>query len=575
MPFMKKTIHWGLLLSFAFPALAGEQESASASKTPTYKASAADSLCARTVLDMDLSQPFYMVGLADVEFSPQHFAESQRSNQAQALKLQNELERLNKVDQGEIDNINRPSGLWIVGGFVDYFRNRTQAPVLKDQIAKRNEKLAVLDRVSAIFTRMRAIYPELTPGGRKPVRGWSEHFDDLVAEWLYRQAVQNYVALRELQVEIEDDETYNTAPILAALKQIEEGLNDLDAAVAAPGDRAAFTPVLTRFLRAGAHARLAQWNAHVQGMGRGSLTVAWKQFMPVALSSGVPLSVLDERFQGLRRYANQYLAHRALNDSDILAWLTSASADGNAKTLSELIPLTQKFERALASLKTDLVLESAGYILAMDLLIPGKFTPIDLATRLAQVHAEADKVPGARVPSSSALVILAQLSEKKSQTVQDTFQIYLSYALANNSQGEARFADDTVAAMSGLGPNGSSAQNLLDLRNLRSSIGWKKFSPKYSEQDWARLYLLARYFGIEIHTMADLGRRVFEIRGKVLEAGRLLSVLTLGLQTKYGYQPREFSRLSGSILSDDELKEFAIIPSVRLNLPLTNPQGMP
>ncbi len=566
MHLIQVTIQMGLLLSFALSAQADE-----GTKVPSFKASAAEALCHRNILDMDLEVPFFMVGLDKSEFSAQVVAQARQENQAHVAQLRAGLQAQNAVDEATVAQLTRPSSVWLIGGLLDRWADRSEATSLRNQVAQRAEKLAVLERLNALFARLETMSPSLAPGLGRPVRGLSESFDDLIAEWLYRQAVQNFVALRELQIEIKEEGPASTAPMMAALDEVDAGLTDLEAVLATPGKHAVFTPVFARFLRAGAHARLAQWQAHSIGLGRGYTPLVLKQFLPIALSSGLALPDLDLRFQALRAFADGPLAHRQLNESDLMAWVYTSSRERNSGAVDAITARAMALDLALKTKAPAVSLTSSDFVAALDILHDTDFGPVSFAEKLQKFFVLSQKMPSTYTISPTGLIILIQHSRVTGKDVDATFADYFQTALTNAVRGEERFSDNTVAVLSGL--QGNRLQLLLELRQLRTSRSWSGKSPDYSEADWVRLYMLSRYYAINVDTVADLAVRTFEIRGKELEAGRLISILQLALQTKFGDQRASYT--PSGVLTDDELREFAILPHVRLNLPLTRLRPTP
>ncbi len=330
------------------------------------------------------------------------------------------------------------------------------------------------------------------------------------------------------------------------------------------------------FLRAAARSRTRELARHT-GSEFPRETEAEKSLMALEASraiedkrTGATISLLDLESDFLADYAyfrSQFGARTAVS----LMRVRMQTGESTSQILSHFSLLSQLLDKATPS-------EVAiATLLTFELRLND---PTELVARLRSLKSLSQGMPGLEgdLPISALLVLL---SKTATETPESLMNRYFKLFTAQSQRGAENGLNETAMAWLATqsGTEGKTAGVLQEVEALRTSARWGSFAPSYSDESWSLLWLLGARYRLSPDELADLCRRISEARGKVLESGRLMTVLAVLLEREPVFSAVSSDRpdrpLPGSIITQREIALYASVPYLRMLLPIEDLRHSP
>lgn len=447
-----------------------------------------------------------------------------------------------------------------------WFWERRPNPVdvdLRQIISENQQRWELVDGVVHLLTRIDAI--ELEGKGHLMFEDLSASLDDLIHLWIAHRAEELGVKVGLLVTETLRDGSTVSAEHLArareAMNSLNEAVGQIERLEQAGRPTAENNRLYTDFLRAAGRAKLREFIAELKREGETPPSVdLLKQLLPVSFVSGLNFDTVYALWTATSQAYESVLGEK-ITDEMAVSMVRSAARHGlTAERVPEVIALTNSLTRTMP----EHTVEGMEFAALFDLAGSPQWEEQDLVRRYQWTNAFLRNLRSEPFDFPTILALMQAQDPAKDSSKEVILAEFADVLrLEDLAEPENRLNDTALAFLVG----GSRGVGGLErahkyVTELRQSAHWGEKRPGYSPEAWVILAQLGPRYGWDSEVLAEITRRLFELRGKPMEAGRVVAVLGLVMEKKLR------SASPDSPIENWELAEFMSMPYLRFTLPI-------
>lgn len=449
-----------------------------------------------------------------------------------------------------------------------WFWQRRPNPVdvaLKQRIAENQQRWDLVDGVAHLLARVDSL--ELEVNDHLMDTDLSAAFDDLIHLWITQRANELGVKVGLLVTETLHDGASVSEAHLArartAMNSLNEAVGQVERLAQGARPTAEQNRLYSDFLRAAGRAKLREFISGLRAKGIPLPPVnLLKQLLPVSFVSGLNFEKVFALWGAATTAYEKELGDQLSEAAAVAIVRSAARHQLNAEQVAEFVGKAHSAARDFAGR----TVEGREFAALFDLVSTPGWTLGSVVTRYRLTTAFLRSLREQPFDLVTVLALIQSqspepLATESWQKVMEEFALFVH--LDEKAAPEARLSDAALAFLvAGSAAEGNLRGAYSYVGELISSGAWGPQNPGYSSEGWVILSQVGRRYGWSADDLAAVTRRLFELRGKKMEVGRVVTILSLVMEKK------RRSALPDGPIENRELAEFMSMPYLRFTLPI-------